>query len=82
MTATCQWVVRKNTEDLKRKLTGPGVANKAWWILVQDRQGVAYQDAIPPLTRRDGSATTNSEDKASLLVELFEKKKSGDYPER
>ena len=82
VTATCQWAVRKNREDLKKKLTRPGLGNKAWWTLVKERQGVGHQDAAPPLTRPDGSTATNSEDKASLLAELFAKTMTVDHPER
>ena len=79
MIATCRWARRHQNEDMKRKLCGPGVGNKTWWSLVKERQGTNHRDAVLPLTRPDGSTATDSEDKASLLSEVFSAKmKVGD----
>ena len=74
VTATCRWARRHHQEDLRQKLCGSGVGHKTWWKLVKDQQGTGHRDAIPPLTRPDGTTATSSEDKASLLAEFFAEK--------
>ena len=80
MTETCSWARKKLKEDRKKKLSGPGVGNKTWWSLVKEQQGSCHREAVPPLTRSDGSTATSSEDKATLFAELFTNKMKVDDP--
>ena len=74
MTSTCTWARNQLREDRRRKLSGPGVGNKTWWRLVKEQQGEYHREALPPLTRPDGSTATSSMEKATLLAELFANK--------
>ena len=53
------------------KLSGLGVGSKTWWTLVREKQGLNCQEAIPPLSRPDGTFATSSREKAELLAEYF-----------
>ena len=82
MKDTSKWAREHWEQDLRRKLTGPGVGDKTWWTLVKERQGVMRQESVPPLTRPDGSTATSSEDKAALLAKLFANKMQVECPTR
>ena len=71
MTASCRWARRHQKEDFKQKLCGSGVDHKTWWRLVKEQQGTGHHEAVPQLTRADGSMATSSKDKPSLLTEFF-----------
>ena len=58
---------------MKQKLCG-SVVHKTWWRVVKEQQRTGHCDAVPPLTRLDGTATTRREDKASLFAEFFSTK--------
>ena len=45
-----------------------------WCSLVKEQQGACHRETLPPLTRSDGSTTTSSTDKATLLAELYANK--------
>ena len=53
-----------------------------WCSLVKEQQGACHRETLPPLTRSDGSTTTSSTDKATLLAELFANKMNVDDPAR
>ena len=53
-------------ENTRRKLDGPGVGNKTWWSLVKEQQGACHREALPPLTKSDGSTAASSRNKATL----------------
>jgi len=82
MTSTCRWARNQLKEDRRRKLGGPGVGNKTWWSLVKEQQGACHREALPPLTRPDGSTATSSTDKATLLAKFFANKMKVDDPAR
>ena len=74
MTDTSKWARKHWEQDLRRKLTGPGVGDKTWWTLIKERQGVMRQESVPPLTRQDGTTATNSDDKAALWPNYLQTK--------
>ncbi|XP_045137177.1 uncharacterized protein LOC123519737 [Portunus trituberculatus] len=82
MTDTSKWARKHWEQDLRRKLTGPGVGDKTWWTLVKERQGVMRQESVPPLTRQDGTTASSSDDKAALLAKLFAEKMQVECPTR
>ena len=82
MISTCRWARNQLREDRRRKLSGPGVGNKTWWSLVKEQQGACHREALPPLTRQDGSTATSSIDKATLLAEFFTNKMKVNDPSR
>ncbi|XP_045111706.1 uncharacterized protein LOC123504866 [Portunus trituberculatus] len=51
--------------------TAAEAKHAAWERLVKEQQGMGHRNAIPPLTRPDGTTAISSEDKASLLAEFF-----------
>ncbi|XP_045137147.1 uncharacterized protein LOC123519710 [Portunus trituberculatus] len=81
MTDTSKWARKHWEQDLRRKLTGPGVGDKTWWTLVKERQGVMRQESVP-LTRQDGTTASSSDDKAALLAKLFAEKMQVECPTR
>ena len=82
MTSTSKWARKHWEEVMRQKLTGPNVGSKTWWALVKERQGLLHQDTVPPLTKPDGSTATSSEDKATLLANLFADKMQVEDPSR
>ncbi len=82
MVDTSRWARRRWENDLRSKLSGPGVGSKTWWTLVKERQGTSHQESIPPLSKGDGTTATNSKEKAELLAELFSNKMTVDDPTR
>ena len=82
MVATSKWAIKRWENDQRRKLTGPGVGSKTWWTLVKEKQGTSHQEAIPPLTKSDGTSATSSREKAMLLADLFSTKMTIEDPGR
>ena len=80
--ATSKWARQRWENDLRTKLSGPGVGSKTWWTLVKERQGTSHQESIPPLTKQDGTTATSSREKAELLADLFSAKMTVPDPTR
>ena len=78
---TSKWAMKK-WENLRHKLKDPSVENKTWWSLVKEKQGISRQDSNPPITKQDGTVTTNSKEKAQLLVKLLTEKMKVEAPQQ
>ena len=82
MIATRKWAQTRWRDDIRQKLTGPGVGNKTWWKLVKEKQGLTRQENIPPLNKYDGTVASTSQEKADLLGRMFSNKMTVPDPER
>ena len=77
-----KWAKNHWQRDLRQKLSGRSVGSKTWWNLVEQQQGFAPDDSIPPLNKADGSVAACGVEKAELLASFFAGKMKVPDPDR